>query len=208
MSEYRLHCVGESGNCYKVALMLNLSGCDWEPVFVDYFGGRTREAGYRQDINAFGEVPVLEHEGVRHAQSGAILTWLAQRTGKFGPRDEAERLDILRWMLFDNHKFTSYYATLRFLYGIQKTGDPAVHEFLRGRALGAFAIADAHLARHPYLVGDRPTIADFSLLGYQYYDEETGIDRAQFPHLLAWTKRVAELPGWAHPYDLMPRGKK
>ena len=42
MSEYRLYCVGESGNCYKVALMLNVCGCDWEPVFVDYFAGETR----------------------------------------------------------------------------------------------------------------------------------------------------------------------
>jgi glutathione S-transferase len=208
MSEYRLYCVGESGNCYKVALMLNASGCDWEPVFVDYFGGETRAAAYRDAINAFGEVPVLEHQGVRHSQSGAILTWLAERTGQFGPRNEAERLDILRWMLFDNHKFTSYYATLRFLYGIQKSGDPAVHEFLRGRALGALAVVEKHLARNRYLVGDRPTIADFSLLGYQYYDEETGIDRTQFPNLLSWTKRVAELPGWRHPYELMPRGRK
>jgi glutathione S-transferase len=208
MSEYRLYCVGESGNCYKVALMLNLCECDWEAEFVDYFGGVTREAPYREALNEFGEVPVLEHEGRRHTQSGAILTWLAERTGKFGPRNDVERLDILRWMLFDNHKFTSYYATLRFLVGIQKSGDPAVHEFLRGRALGAFAIVDKHLAKRVFLVGDRPTIADFSLLGYQYYDEETSIDRSQFPNLLAWTRRVAELPGWKHPYELMPRGRK
>jgi glutathione S-transferase len=207
MSEYRLHCVGESGNCYKVALMLNLCGCDWEPVFVDYFGGVTRGAEYRESLNEFGEVPVLEHAGQRHTQSGAILTWLAERTAKFGARDEAERLDILRWLLFDNHKFTSYYATLRFLVGVLKSGDPAVREFLRGRALGAFQIVDKHLARHEFLVGDRPTIADISLLGYQYYDEETSIDRSQFPHLCAWTQRVAQMPGWAHPYDLMPRGK-
>jgi glutathione S-transferase len=208
MSEYRLYCVGESGNCYKVALMLNFCGCDWEPVFVDYFGGATRESAYRNEVNAFGEVPVLEHEGVRHAQSGAILTWLAERTGRFGPRNDAERLDMLRWILFDNHKFTSYYATLRFLHGIRKSGDPAVLEFLRGRALGALAIVDDHLAGRPFLVGERPTIADFSLLGYQYYDEDTGIDRSQFPNLLAWTRRVAELPGWRHPYELMPRGQK
>ena len=207
MSDYRLHCVAESGNCYKVALMLNLCGCDWEPAFVDYFGGATRQDQYREGLNEFGEVPVLEHEGRRHTQSGAILTWLAERVGQFGANDEAERLDILRWILFDNHKFTSYYATLRFLVGIQKSGDPAVHEFLRTRALGAFAIVDRHLAKRRFLVGERPTIADISLLGYQYYDEETGIDRAQFPNLMAWTRRVAELPRWRHPYELMPRGK-
>lgn len=206
MSEYRLHCVGESGNCYKVALMLNVCGCDWQPVFVDYFAGATRAEAYRDSLNELGEVPVLEHAGRKLTQSGAILTWLAARLGRYGGRDEHERLEILRWMLFDNHKFTSYYATLRFLVGVVKSGDPAVLEFLRGRALGAFAIVDKHLASQPFLLGAEPTIADFSLVGYQYYEEETSIDRTAFPHLLAWTRRIAQLPGWKHPYELMPRG--
>jgi glutathione S-transferase len=206
MSEYRLHCLGESGNCYKVALMLNACGCDWQPVFVDYFGGQTRGEAYRESLNELGEVPVLEHGGRRLSQSGAILTYLAERTGKFGGRDEMQRLEILRWILFDNHKFTSYYATLRWLVGIQKSGDPAVHEFLRGRALGAFAIVDKHLAKQPFLLGDAVTIADFSLAGYQYYEEETSIDRSAFPNIRAWLGRIAQLPGWKPPYELMPRG--
>ena len=143
MSEYKLYCVGESGNCYKVALMLNVCGCDWQPVFVDYFGGETRGETYRDSLNELGEVPVLEHDGRRLTQSGAILTWLADRLGRYGGRDEHERLEVLRWMLFDNHKFTSYYATLRFLKGIAKSGDPAVLEFLRGRALGYMEIGRA-----------------------------------------------------------------
>ena len=206
MSEYRLHCVGESGNCYKVALMLELCGCNWDPVFVDYFGGETRGEAYRQSVNELGEVPMLEYQGLRLTQSGAILTWLAQKIGRFGGRNEPERLEILRWMLFDNHKFTSYYATLRWMTGLHKSGDPAVIEFLRSRAVGAFSIVDRHLAGKAFLLGDEPTIADFSLVGYHYYTEEASIDRNEFPHLMAWTRRIAELPGWKHPYDLMPRG--
>jgi glutathione S-transferase len=208
MSGYRLYCIGESGNCYKVALMLELCGCDWAPVTVDYFGGETRTAAYRETVNEMGEVPMLEAGDLRLTQSGAILTWLAQQTGKFGGRNDADRLEILRWMLFDNHKFTSYYATLRWMVGLAKQGDPAVIEFLRGRAIGAFQIVDSHLANRRYLLGDEPTIADFSLIGYQYFDEETGIDRNQFPNLMAWTRRIAALPGWKAPYELMPRGFK
>jgi glutathione S-transferase len=208
MSGYRLYCIGESGNCYKVALMLELCGCDWAPVTVDYFGGETRTAAYRETVNEMGEVPMLEAGDLRLTQSGAILTWLAQQTGKFGGRNDADRLEILRWMLFDNHKFTSYYATLRWMVGLAKQGDPAVIEFLRGRAIGAFQIVDRHLANRRYLLGDEPTIADFSLIGYQYFDEETGIDRNQFPNLMAWTRRIAALPGWKAPYELMPRGFK
>jgi len=206
MSEYKLYCVGESGNCYKVALMLNVCGCDWEPVFVDYFAGETRGDQYRESLNELGEVPVLEHNGRRLTQSGVILTWLADQLGRYGGRDEQERLEILRWMLFDNHKFTSYYATLRFLVGVLKTGDPAVLEFLRGRALGAFAIVDKHLAASKFLVGDKPTTADFSLAGYVFYPvEEHGYDWAKsHPGIHAWMGRLRAVPGWKGPYELMP----
>lgn len=206
MSEYRLHCLAESGNCYKVALMLELCGRDWQPVFVDYFKGETRGDPYRQSLNEQGEVPVLEHRGRQLTQSGAILTYLVGETGQFGGRDERERLEILRWLLFDNHKFTSYYATLRWLVGIEKKIDPAVAQFLRSRVLGAFGIAEKHLQNNAFMLGDRPTIADFSMVGYHYYDEETSIDRNAFPNILAWTRRIAALPGWKHPYELMPRG--
>jgi glutathione S-transferase len=206
MSEYRLYCVGESGNCYKVALMLNVCAADWEPVFVDYLHGETRTDQYRHSLNELGEVPVLEHRGERYTQSGAILTYLADRLGRYGGNNEAERLEVLRWILFDNHKFTSYYATLRWMVGIQKSADPAVVEFLRGRVLGAFGIVEKHLAQRKFMLGDEPTIADFSMVGYHYFDEESTIDRNAFPNLRAWARRIADLPGWKHPYELMPRG--
>ena len=204
MAEYRLHCMKESGNSYKAALMLQLAGCDWQPVWVDYFNGATRQEDFRQGMNEMGEVPILEHGDRKVTQSGAILTYLADRIGKFGGRNDDEKLEILRWMLFDNHKFTSYYATLRFLFGIQKSGDTPVTEFLRARAIGAFGIVERHLADRPFLLGDRLTIADFSLAGYIYYDEPTGIDRTQFPRIQAWADRIAAQPYWKHPHDLMP----
>ena len=204
MAEYTLYCFAQSGNAYKAALMLNLSGCDWQPVFVDYFGGETRSEKYRAEVNELGEIPVLDHAGKRLTQTGVILTYLAQQTGKFGGRDEDEKLEILRWILFDNHKFTSYYATLRFLVGLQKTGETPVTEFLRQRATTAFGIVDKHLAKQEFLVGGRPTIADISLAGYMYFPEETGIKWSDYPAIEAWKKRIAALSGWAEPYKLMP----
>ena len=205
MADYRLHCFAQSGNAYKVALYLQLAGLSWEPVFVDFFkGGQTRQPAWRQEVSAMGEVPVLEHGGRCYSQSGAILTWLAERTGHFAPRDADERYEALRWLLWDNHKFTSYYATLRFLVGLAKTGETPVTEWLRGRAKAAFAIADAHLAGRDFMLGDRPTIADLSMAGYVFYPEETGLDFAAYPALLAWRERIRALPGWVHPYTLMP----
>jgi len=207
MAEFKLHCFAASGNSYKVALFLALANADWEPVVVDYFGGETRSEGWRDNLNEMGEIPVLEHKGLKISQSGVILDYLAGATGQFGVRNDDEKRDIWRWILFDNHKFTSYYATLRFMYGLQKTGDTPVTQFLRERAIGAYRIVDKHLANAKFLVGDRLTIADLSLAGYVYLPEETGIDMAEFPHIAAWKERISDMPGWRHPHDLMP-GKK
>ena len=114
MAEYRLHCFAQSGNAYKAALMLELCGADWEPRFVDYFNGETRTPEFRA-VNVMGEVPLLEHGALELAQSGVILDYLAGQLGQFGPENESDRREILRWLLFDNHKLTSYTATLRFL---------------------------------------------------------------------------------------------
>lgn len=122
MSEFKLHCFAMSGNSYKVALFLALAEMDWTPVFVDYFGGETHREQWRQAVNGQGEVPVLEHKGGKLSQSALILDYLTETTGKFGPENVREKQEIWQWMLFDNHKFTSYYATLRFLYGIKQTG--------------------------------------------------------------------------------------
>ncbi|MDD1959421.1 glutathione binding-like protein [Pseudomonas sp. 39004] len=205
MSEYKLHCFAESGNAYKAALMLELTGQAWQPVFVDFFNGQTREQSWRDDVNEQGEVPVLEHAGKSLTQSALILEYLAEQTGQFGPRDEDEKREIWRWMLFDNHKFTSYYAALRFIYCLKKMGETEVTKFLRDRATAAYRIVDAHLAKTPFMVGGRLTIADLSLAGYVFMPEDTGIALAEFTHIEAWKARIKGTPGWKHPYDLMPR---
>src|SRR5262245_11531720 len=109
MSEYQLYCFAQSGNAYRVALMLNLLGADWEPLFVDFFAkGVQRTPQYRAEINEMGEVPVLVHGSRKLTQSGVCLTYLAERSGKFAPADEDERLEALRWLLFDNQKVNGY----------------------------------------------------------------------------------------------------
>lgn len=204
MSEFRLHCFADSGNAYKVALMLELTGQDWEAVFVDFFNGQTRQQDWRDAVNDQGEVPVLEHAGRRLTQSALILEYLAGHTGRFGARDEEERREIWRWMLFDNHKFTSYYATLRFLYCLKQSGETPVTGFLRERALAAYGVVDAHLADRSFMLGERPTIADLSLAGYVFMPEDTGIVLETFSHMEAWKARLRALSGWKPPHELMP----
>jgi glutathione S-transferase len=207
MPAYRLHCFAQSGNAYKVALYLNCAGLEWEPVFVDYMAGMTRDPAWRARVNPMGEVPVLEADGKRLTQSGAILTWLAEKTGKMAPRTEDERYEALRWILFDNHKFTSYLATYRFMRSFApQAPDPAVMAFLKTRIDGALGIVNEHLVKTPFLLGSEPTIADFSLAGYVFYPKsEHGYDfETSHKNIFTWTQRLKALPGWKDPYDMLP----
>ena len=207
MAEYQLHCFPESGNSYEVALMLALAGAEWDGVFVDYLGGQTRDPAWRAAVNPTGEVPVLEHGGERIAQSGVALTYLAGVLGRLGGGGAAEEREVLRWLLFDNHKLTSYFATHRFMRSFAPAApDPAVLTFLRGRIDAAPAVLEVHLAHRPFVVGERPTVADLSMVGYLYYpSEETGYELERtHPSVAAWLGRVRALPGWRGPYDLLP----
>ncbi len=199
--DFKLYCFAQSGNAFKVALMLNLCGAKWEPRLVDFFNGETRSADYRSSINEMGEVPVLEHGAKRLSQSGVILHYLADHFGRFHGGD---RQEVLRWILWDNHKLTSYIATLRFLIHFQKTGETPVTEFLRGRVKGSLGILNLHLEKSPFAAGATPSIADFSMCGYLYWPDEFGVSWTDYPSIGAWLERIKALPGWVHPYELMP----
>src|SRR5204863_10041406 len=110
--------------------------------------------------------------GQRVSQSGVILEYRSGELGLLRGRNEEERREILRWLLWDTHKLTSYIATLRFLVHFQKTGETPVTEFLRTRVKTAFGILDKHLAQQAFAVGDRLTIADLSMCGYLFLAEE------------------------------------
>ena len=191
--EYVLYCFAQSGNAYKCALTLQLADADWTPRFVDYFHDETRGRAFR-DINVMGEAPVLEHRGLRLSQSGVILDYLAESLGRFGAADAADRREILRWLLWDNHKLTSFTATLRFMSTFVEKPDVAVLAYLRVRAETAWGV----------LVGDRLTIADLSLCGYLFWPEEIGVDWERYPNIRDWLVRIKSEPRWVHPYELMP----
>jgi len=200
---YTLYCFAQSGNAYKAALMLNLCGADWQPRLVDFFNGETRTPAFRA-LNVMGEAPVLEHGGERLSQTGAILDYLVERFGRYGWKDNAERREVLRWLLWDNHKLTSYTATYRFLRVLATAPDKAVTEEFRKRSEAAWKVLDAHLGARPYLVGDKLTIADLSACGYLFFDDELGVDWKDYPGIREWLARIRGEPRWKHPYELLP----
>lgn len=202
----KLHCFGESGNSYKAALALELSGLDWEPLFVDFFGGVTRTPEYRAEVNEMGEAPVLIDGDFRTSQSGAIQAYVTEKSGKFGGRTREENYDILRWVLWDNHKLSSVAGMTRFLVNFlpEEHRNADVIAFNQGRLKAAYQVLNDHLKDRDWIVGDRVTNADISCCGYLYYPEPFGFDRADWPHIDTWMARLSEQPGWKPPYDLMP----
>lgn len=199
MSDIVLYGFGESGNSYKVAMLLDLCGVAWRQQNVDFFAGETRGKAYRTEINEMGEVPVLVMDGVKHTQSGAILSFVAEKYGKFLPKAD-QSLEALRWLLFDNHKFTGTLSALRFLRAFQKTGETPVTEFLKGRLLSSAGIIDQHLSTRDFMLGAHISYVDLSLAGYLFHPEDYGFDWLAYPHIQAWLKRIAAQPGWRPPY--------
>jgi glutathione S-transferase len=208
MADYQLYCMAQSGNAYRAALMLNLIGAKWQPVWVDFFGsGEQRTPKYRSEVNEMGEVPVLVDGARKLSQSAIILQYLAKKSGKFMPQGEDEAMEALRWIIFDNQKVNGFLGPYRFLKNFAKpAGDPAVIGFLKARIDGNLAIVNKRLASHRFLLGDKPTIADVSLAGYLFYPaEEFGFDIGKdHPAIGAWRERMMALPGWKHPYQIMP----
>jgi glutathione S-transferase len=209
MATYRLHYFPESGNSYKLALMLTLCGQTFEPVWTDFGGGVTRTLQWRSTVNAMGEIPVLEEGDLRLTQTAPILLRLADRYGRLGGQSDAERFEVLRWLFWDNHKLTGYMATYRYLRAFTPSPDAAVLAFLRRRLDDFLGILNGHLRDRAFVIGDRPTIADISLMAYLSFPKhESGYDlAASHPAVDAWLGRIASQPGWRAPYDMLP-GKR
>ena len=202
----KLYCFGESGHSYKAALALQLAEIDWTPIFVDFFNGETRSDQYRNQVNEMGEAPVLVDGDIKLTQSGVIQNYLYNRTGKHGGKDEAEKLEILRWILWDNHKLSSFAGNTRFLMNFfpkDKRPQPVI-DFNLARLKSSYGILENALTDKDFLVGNNISHADMTCCAYLYYPEPFGFERDDWPNINRWLENISTIPGWQHPYDLMP----
>ena len=202
----KLYCFGESGHSYKAALALQLAEIDWTPIFVDFFNGETRSDQYRNQVNEMGEAPVLVDGDIKLTQSGVIQNYLYNRTVKHGGKDEAEKLEILRWILWDNHKLSSFAGNTRFLMNFfpkDKRPQPVI-DFNLARLRSSYGILENALTDKDFLVGNSISHADMTCCAYLYYPEPFGFERDDWPNIDRWLENISTIPGWQHPYDLMP----
>jgi glutathione S-transferase len=186
----------ESGNGYKVRLLLSQLGLPFRLVEKDILKGETRMPAFLA-INPDGRIPVLQLEDGRTlAQSGAILCYLSEGT-PFIPDDRFERAQVLQWMFFEQYSHEPQIAVARFwihsLHKGKEWADRLQEKWQKGYQ--ALDVMERHLTGRRFFVGERYSIADIALYGYTHVAGEGEFDLGRYPHIRAWLDRVADQPG-------------
>jgi glutathione S-transferase len=185
----------DSGNGYKVRLLLAQLGLPYRWTELDIDAGATRTPEFLRR-NPNGRIPTLElDDGTNLAESNAILWYLAEGSA-FVPADRLGRAQVLQWMFFEQYSHEPYVATPRYIVKHL----PADHarraelpdRLAKGRA--ALAVMDEHLASRRFFVAERYGIADIALYAYTHVAAEGGHDLKPYSNVRAWLDRVAAQP--------------
>jgi len=192
----RLYDFLESGNGYKVRLLLAQLGVPYERVEVDIISGGSRTPEFLRK-NPNGRIPTLElDDGTCLAESNAICFYLAEGS-RFLPDNRLIRAQVLQWMCFEQYSHEPFIATSRFLLHYRPDGPERAAEIARRRDGGwaALDVMERHLTDHAFFVGERYTIADIALYAYTHVADEGGFPLDRHAAVRAWLERVRAQPG-------------
>jgi len=193
---------------YKVALMLMLTGSDFEFRHVSFRKGAQSTPEFRA-LSRWGQVPVLQHGETVLLQSGAILEFLAELTQKFTSSDPAEQRHIREWLYWSTDRLAPpVYRLYGFWLGKNRLlpieVDAAVENFFQRRLAAEFAVLDSELSQRNFLVGTRPTIADICCYGDVVFAALGGIELNRWTNVGNWLRRIAALADLPSPSELLP----
>lgn len=184
-----------SGNCYKIKLLLSQLGQPFQWVNVNILRRESRTREYLEK-NPNGKIPLLEIEpGVYLAESNAILHYLGEGTPSL-PSDRLLHAQVLQWLFFEQYSHEPYIATARYI--VRYLGSPPDYAktLAEKRAPGyaALGVMEAHLASRPFFVGGRYTIADIGLYAYTHVAHEGGFELSRYRNINSWLERVRSQP--------------
>lgn len=191
----RLYDYLESGNGYKVRLLLTQLGIPFERVELDITKGETRTPEFLAK-NLNGRIPVLESKpGEFLAESNAIMFYLAEGT-PFLPVERWQRAQVLQWMFFEQYNHEPNIATSRFWISHDLLTEERRAQLSQKRTLGyaALDVMEKHLEGRSFFVGEGYSIADIALYAYTHVAHEGGFDLAGYPYIRAWLERVKNQP--------------
>jgi glutathione S-transferase len=185
----------DSGNGYKLRLLLSQLEKPYELVELDIMQGMTRTPEFLAR-NPNGRIPTLQlDDGTYLAESGAILWYLAEGT-PFLPADRVSRARVLQWMFFEQYSHEPYIATTRFIVRHLPSDSPRRAEITdrKKRGYDALAVMEKHLATRRFFVDERYSIADIALYAYTHVADQGTFDLRGYPNVLAWLGRVKDQP--------------
>jgi glutathione S-transferase len=196
-----LYDVTLSGHSHRARLFMSLLDLPYELVAVDLAGGANKTPEFLA-LNPFGQIPVLDDDGIIVADSNAILIYLATRydDGQWLPRDAVGAADVQRWLSVaaGTVKHGPCDARLITLFGA-----PLDHQRASAIAGSLFKVMETYLLDRRFLVGERATIADIACYSYIAHAPEGGISLEPFPAIRMWLQRIEALPGFIP----MPRSR-
>jgi glutathione S-transferase len=191
-----------SSSSYKPMLYLALARLPFSFRTVNLKYGVQKQPEYLA-INRYGQVPALRHQGLTIVQSNVILDYLARTTGLLAGETEQDRWTAREWLSWEADNITNV-AKVRH-YSRFRAVDPAVMDYFRPLADAAIRFVDDSLQGKDWLVGNTMTIADIGCWGRMVFMAEGGMDITGYPNVHAWSRRLAAQPGFALPYDLIPK---
>ena len=198
-----LHGSFTSSSSYKPMLFLALSGLPFSFRTVNLKKGVQKEAAHLA-LNRYGQVPVLQHRGLILVMSNVILDYLARTTGKFEAASEQDRLHAREWLAWENDAITNV-ARVRHFARFRPDVPQQIVDYFRPGAEAALDVIDKALEGRQWLVGDHCTIADIGCWGRMVFMAEGGMSLDNRPNARAWRDRIQAMPGFALPYDLIPK---
>lgn len=200
---FKLYAHPRSGPSYRAGLALAVMQVPFTFELVDLPGGGTQKPEYKAK-SRYGQVPCLQDGNDYFVQSSAILEHLAEATGKFAGKTPGERGDIRGWMYWDFDRLApGMFRSRAYKLGFRKA-EPQVVESFKAEGEGGLGVLENWLAKHEWLVGGRPTIADISLYSGIYYAADGGYDLSKYPGISAWKARIEALPGYGKPPEVIP----
>jgi len=186
----------DSGNGYKVRLLLALLGIPFRLVDCDIMKGETRTPEFLA-INPNGKIPALVLEdGTSLAESGAMLFYLAEGT-PFLPDERLARAQVLQWMFFEQYSHEPNIAVARF-WAKHVVLTPDLEDQLPSKMAAGYAALDVMeqaLSEADWLAAGRYTIADIALYAYTHVAHEGGFDLSGYAAIRAWMDRLSDQPG-------------
>lgn len=199
---YKVYGDYNSGNCYKIKLMLSLLGATYEWVPVDILNGETETVAFLAK-NPNGKIPVLELEdGTCLWESNAILNFLAEGT-PYLLTEPRLRTQMLQWQFFEQYSHEPAIAVARFIEFYLGLPQERLEEYrvLHKRGYKALKVMEQQLMRTPFLVGEHFSIADIALYAYTHVAHQGGFDLTQFPAIEQWLERIRQQPGYVGMLD-------